>query len=327
MECIDLFSGCGGFSKGAEAAGVKVLCGIDVWQTAVDTYNANFDHDGICADLTKTTPEEIAEKIQRTHVDLIIGGPPCQGYSMAGKRDPNDPRAVLFEEYMKFVVFFDPSYIIIENVPGILTMKDKEGGLVKDTILKRLDALGYAVKYEKLYAPDYGVPQKRRRVFFFGAKKELEKHMVFPPAKLLDSDHYVPVKDILFDRADVDAKYFHSQRMIDGFAKRREANKKNGKGFGAQILDPDQPSYTLFARYYKDGSDALVRYSDTEIRKLTEREAARIQSFPDDFLFKGSLCDIYKQIGNAVPVLLGKAVAKCVVDTDQAVRDGVLKGN
>jgi DNA (cytosine-5)-methyltransferase 1 len=181
--------------------------------------------------------------------------------------------------------------------------------------------IGYSVKYNLLNAADYGVPQKRQRVIFIGSKNERDikfpqpTHMKNPPSNYtLDGKKlkkWVPVSSILFDKESGDVeRYFHSQRMIDGFRRREKIHKKFGNGFGWQILRPDEPSFTISARYWKDGSDALVKYSDDEIRMLTERECARIQSFPDTFEFAGSKRDVYTQIGNAVPPLLAKAVAK-----------------
>lgn len=313
LTCIDLFCGCGGLSKGLQLAGIKVVCGIDIWNVAINTYKHNFEHTAICGDIQKMDPTEVAEEIGLNEVNVIAGGIPCQAYSMAGKRDPNDPRAYLYKDFMRFVDFFKPQYVVIENVIGILTVKDANGKYIKDIIFNELHNRGYTVTHSTLYGPKYGVPQKRRRVFIIASAKGVESPSFPPPVECATEDVFPPVRSILLPRVEVSLSYYHSQKMIDGFNTRREKNKKAGKGFGAQYLDFDKPSFTISARYYKDGADALVKYSDTEVRKLTEREVARIQSFPDDYVFTGSSREIYMQIGNAVPVRLAMHVGKCLL--------------
>lgn len=233
---------------------------------------------------------------------------------MAGRRDPNDPRASLFKDFLRFVQHFHPKYVVIENVIGLLTMKDSDNNLVKDEILGSLMKMGYSTQYAKLFAPDYGIPQKRRRVFIIGQKADTSL-IVFPPVKTHTPESYVSVSKILDPRENIHTKYFHSQKMIDGFNRRKLKNKENGKGFGAQYLDLFKPSYTISARYWKDGADALVKYDENTIRMLTEQETARIQSFPDTYKFTGSSREIYTQIGNAVPVELARHVGLCIVNS------------
>jgi len=235
----------------------------------------------------------------------------CQGFSMAGKRDNKDPRNSLFMDYLRFVEAFNPRYFVLENVPGILTMKTATGELVVNIIASEVSKLGYGLKYKKLYAPDFGVPQKRRRVIFLGWRNDQVEPEFPEPSHTKET--YVPTSQILITREDVPAKYYHSQKMIDGFMERLRKNKELGRGFGAQFIKEAEPCYTISARYYKDGCDALVRYSETEIRKLTEKEAARVQTFPDTFVFPVSSVQTYKQIGNAVPCLLGKAIASSLL--------------
>lgn len=122
--------------------------------------------------------------------------------------------------------------------------------------------------------------------------------------------NHIPVSSTLLDEEKVDKYYFHSEKMIAGFVKRKQTNLEKGNGFGAQYLNLDKPSYTISARYWKDGADALVKYSNTKIRMLTEREVANIQTFPDDYIFKGSRREIYEQLGNAVPCMLAYNIAE-----------------
>jgi DNA (cytosine-5)-methyltransferase 1 len=302
---VDLFSGAGGLTWGFVQNKYRVLFGVEHDKDAAKTYSANFNHPMLNNDITKLVPDELVAQYGKC--DVIIGGPPCQGFSMAGKRDNKDPRNSLFMNYLQFVKSFQPKYFVLENVPGILTMKTASGELVKDIIKAEVEELGYSIKYAKLYAPDFGVPQKRRRVIFLGWRNDQVEPNYPEPTHTKET--YIPCKSILFARHDVHSKYYHSQKMISGFFERLRKNKESKKGFGAQFIKEDEPCYTLSARYYKDGCDALVRYSDTEIRKLTEREAARVQTFPDSFVFPVSSVQTYKQIGNAVPCLLGSVIA------------------
>jgi len=303
---VDLFSGAGGLTQGF-SKDYDVLFAIEHDKDAATTYSANFKHPMINEDITKIDAESLLKQYGKA--DVIIGGPPCQGFSMAGKRDNKDPRNSLFMDYLRFVRVFEPSYFILENVPGILTMKTSAGELVKNILISEVEKLGYKIKFEKLYAPDYGIPQKRRRVIFLAWKVNEPQF----PQKTHTKETYVPIKTILFPREEVPEKYYHSQKMIDGFFARLKKNKEAGKGFGAQFIKENEPCYTISARYYKDGCDALVKYSDTEIRKLTEKEVARVQSFPDSFVFPVSSVQTYKQIGNAVPCKLGEVIATSIL--------------
>jgi DNA (cytosine-5)-methyltransferase 1 len=178
--------------------------------------------------------------------------------------------------------------------------------LVSTIIRSEVEAAGYSLKWKILLAADYGVPQKRRRVIFLGWRADVpEPHH---PEPTHTKDTYVCMRTVLLPRDEVPKKYYHSQKMIDGFVARKARNEENGKGFGAQFVKEDQPCYTISARYHKDGSDALVKYSDTEIRRLTEKEVARVQSFPDTFVFPGSGVQTYKQVGNAVACKLAAAI-------------------
>jgi len=185
-------------------------------------------------------------------------------------------------------------------------MKTADGVLVSNIIATEVENIGYNLKWKILLAADFGVPQKRRRVIFLGWRKDVIEPQHPEPSHT--KENYVCMKDVLIPREKVDEKYYHSQKMVAGFNARKIRNKENGKGFGAQFIKNDEPCYTISARYYKDGSDALVKYSDTEIRRLTEKEAARVQSFPDDFVFPCSGVQTYKQIGNAVACKLASAI-------------------
>jgi DNA (cytosine-5)-methyltransferase 1 len=304
IKVVDLFSGAGGLSVGFNTPPYKILFGVEFDKWAAETYSANFSHPMLNRDIRELDADELVKTYG--NADVVIGGPPCQGFSMAGKRNSNDPRNSLFMDYLRFVNAFKPKYFVMENVPGILTMKTTDKTLVVDIIRSEVAKIGYKLKWQILLACDYGVPQKRRRVIFLGWREDAEEP--YHPVPTHTKENYVCMRDVLIPKSEVSSKYYHSEKMIEGFKARKLKNELEGKGFGAQFIREDEPCFTISARYYKDGSDALVKYSDTEIRKLTEKEAARVQSFPDDFKFPVSSIQTYKQIGNAVACKLGQAI-------------------
>jgi DNA-cytosine methyltransferase len=232
FKVVDLFSGAGGLTVGFHRDEFSILFGVEHDKHAAQTYSANFKHPMLNTDITTLNADELVK--QYGVADIVIGGPPCQGFSMAGKRDNKDPRNSLFMDYLRFVKAFQPKYFVMENVPGILTMKTSSNELVKDIIQEEVKALGYSVKWEKLYAPDFGVPQKRRRVIFLGWRSDVTEPQFPTPTHTKET--YVAMKDILLPREEVPEKYYHSQKMINGFYERLKKNKKSGKGFGAQFI-------------------------------------------------------------------------------------------
>lgn len=300
INVIDLFCGCGGMSKGLSDAGLNIIAGIDVWDMAINSYKKNFHHQAICEDLTKLPPDIFNDIYNKENkiIDLIVGGPPCQGFSIAGKRETSDPRNSLFMEYVKYINYFNPKTFIMENVIGILSMKTDKHEKVIDIILSQLN-INYNCIVTKLYASDFEVPQNRRRTIIIGIRKDLN---IIPtaPIPILSVENRIPVKTILLPKNEINSSYYLSEKALLGIKNKKNKAKENGNGFGAQFLDFNKPSYTIPARYWKDGYDALVKYNDTEIRRLTILELKRIQTFPDDYILEGSKKDIIMQIGNAV---------------------------
>lgn len=285
-------------SKGIMDAGIDILAGIDIWNKAIDSYSKNYNHMALCQDLTKFKPTKLENLIKTKQIDLIVGGPPCQGFSMAGKRDKNDPRNSLFMEFYEYIKYFSPKVFVMENVMGILSMKTAAGEKVIDIIMDKLNE-NYNCVINKLYASDFQVPQNRRRVIIVGVRKDFN----IIPKKIMpfnSVNNRIPVGAILENRNSIDKKYFLSERANNGINKKKERMKLKKAGFGAQFLKIDKPSYTIPARYWKDGYDALVKYSDTEIRRLTILELKRIQTFPDDYIIEGNKREVIMQIGNAV---------------------------
>ena len=318
LNVIDLFCGCGGMSKGLTDAGLNIIAGIDIWDKAVESYNKNFEHKAYCEDLTKLPPEKFNELYNKENknIDILVGGPPCQSFSIAGKRDKNDPRNALFMEYVKYLDYFKPKAFIMENVIGMLSKKTSNGEKVIDIIMEQLNR-NYICIINKLYASDFEVPQNRRRTIIIGIRKDLNIIPKEPEPIIPSVKERIPVKNILIPRNDIDKKYYLSEKSLAGIANKKGVNKEKGIGFGAQMLDFEKPSYTIPARYWKDGYDALVRYNETEIRRLTITELKRIQSFPDNYIIDGSNKDIIMQIGNAVACRFAYHLGKHIINTLQ----------
>lgn len=317
LTVLDLFCGCGGMSKGMTDAGLDILLGIDIWDKAIESYNKNMLHEGVCADLTKLSPTECDEKyIKGRRVDIIIGGPPCQSFSIAGKRDKSDPRNTLFMEYVRYLDYYKPKAFLMENVIGMLSKRTESNDNVIDLIMRELNH-EYNCFINKLTASDFEVPQNRRRVIIIGIRKNLNIIPTHIPTVIKTIDDRISVGNILLSREVIEPSYFLSEKAIQGIINKKEKSRQKGAGFGAQFLDLNKPSYTIPARYWKDGYDALVSYSDTDIRRLTVLELKRVQTFPDNYYLAGNKKDMIMQIGNAVPCRFAYHLAKYIIDTLQ----------
>lgn len=336
---IDLFSGCGGLSLGFEMAGFESLIAIDHWQDALKTYAYNRPGaKTLCADLLALTPQEVEEAIQTNNVDVIIGGPPCQGFSVAGKRIIEDERNQLYKRFVAMVAHFQPKAFVMENVPNILSMGE---GVIKKAILDDFEALGYNVQCKVLTASNYGVPQNRRRAVFVGLKNgefdfnlpEVEHKVTtgealsdLPECSMTDGDKYMvePQNDYQkFIRANSSGVFNH------------ETTEHNQKTKDIINLVPDGGNYKdlpeslqgirkVHIAWTRLNSKAPSITIDTGHRHHfhykwnrvpTVRESARIQSFPDTFVFTCSKTSQYKQVGNAVPPLMANAIAKHLKET------------
>ena len=330
---IDLFSGCGGLSLGFEMAGFEVNLAIDNWEDALVTYRHN--HKGtntLNADLLHLDPKEIEDKYNLHDISAIIGGPPCQGFSVAGKRIIDDDRNKLYKSFVRFVKHFKPKAFVMENVPNILSIGN---GAVKDAIIKDFSELGYTVSYKVLTASDYGVPQNRRRAIFVGLHgKEYpfpkpsvtEKVTTYealadlPEESVDDGADYplVPISDYqIMMRERTEKLYNHQITTHTPETKRIIAMVPDGGNYKClpqemwslrkvhiawTRMNSQKPCFTI-----DTGHRHHFHYSYNRIP--TVRESARIQSFPDNFIFLGSKTSQYKQVGNAVPPLLSFAIA------------------
>lgn len=306
MRVLDLFCGTGGIALGFKNAKYQLVCSIDIWDKAINNFKENFDHLALCKDLTKYTPEELFNEYSISNIDIITGGIPCVSFSNAGRRDPNDPRDKLYESYLKYVEYYNPKILLIENVVGLLTKKNTNNEKIIDLIVKELSNLNYNVQYKILNSVDYNTPQSRKRLIIIGIRKDISiKSDPFPDPITINQ---IPVKNILIEPAD--SKLYLSQRAIDGVNRRLNKNKEKGYGYGANFQDINKPSRTITARYYKDYAEILIKESEDKIRGLSVREAARIQSFPDTFKFTQSKKNNYIMIGNSVSVNMFTEIAK-----------------
>lgn len=340
LNCIDLFCGCGGLSLGFEKAGINVLVGIDAWQDAITTFNYNHKKSkGICADLSTLEPSEIEKELNGKSVDLIIGGPPCQGFSVAGKRIVDDVRNKLYKNFVRFVEYYKPKAFMMENVPNILSIG---GGIVRDSIVKDFSDLGYKVVYKVLTASNYGTPQNRRRAVFVGFKDG--KEFIFPQQtveQLVTS--YEALSDLpensLEDGSDypmtTNCDYQKLMRCNSSKIYNHQITEHSDKTKKIIALVPDGGNYKNLPPELQQTRKVHIAWTRLNSQKPsftidtghrhhfhykwnripTVRESARIQSFPDDFIFLGTKTSQYKQVGNAVPPLMAEAIAKKLKET------------
>lgn len=340
LNCIDLFCGCGGLSLGFEKAGINVLVGIDAWQDAITTFNYNHKNSkGICADLSTLEPSEIEKELNGKSVDLIIGGPPCQGFSVAGKRIVDDVRNKLYKNFVRFVEYYKPKAFMMENVPNILSIG---GGIVRDSIVKDFSDLGYKVVYKVLTASNYGTPQNRRRAVFVGFKDG--KEFIFPQQtveQLVTS--YEALSDLpensLEDGSDypmtTNCDYQKLMRCNSSKIYNHQITEHSDKTKEIIALVPDGGNYKNLPPELQQTRKVHIAWTRLNSQKTsftidtghrhhfhykwnripTVRESARIQSFPDDFIFLGTKTSQYKQVGNAVPPLMAEAIAKKLKET------------
>lgn len=386
LRFVDLFCGCGGFSLGLMRAGLKCVAAIDFDETAVRTFRENLPdvRNVLCEDLTRYGPERLAAQIGTSVVDLIVGGPPCQGFSTArqvdganhGDRLKDDPRRGLYREFLKYVDHFQPRVFVIENVIG---MRNAAGGEFFTRVHHEARVLGHAagkpgyrVHAQIEDARALGVPQKRRRQLIIGVRADIHRHFVpelLPVARadadctLNDAIGDLPIlraggglheRDYDLDRRQshlrsqrrTAQKYLyevleveraekltnhiarpHSDRDLRDFARLREGENSLAamRDRGVKFEFPYDkscfkdrytrqsraaPCSTIVAHLSKDG---LMFIHPTQTRSLTPREAARIQSFPDWFVFPHSRTTSFKLIGNAVPPLVAESIGEAVI--------------
>lgn len=351
---IDLFCGCGGFSHGFSQAGFNVLLGIDMWNDAIVTYLKN--HPGSKAindDITNVTPNTLlqAAGVTAEEVDVIIGGPPCQGFSVSCKRLIDDPRNKLYKSFVEMVRCIQPKMFVMENVPGLLSMGK---GSVRNQIIEDFTNAGYVVSTKILTASDYGVPQARRRVFFVGinpAKVVNTSEFLFPEPTHGVEDGLIPYVtckdalsdlDFISDEIALPEKTDYVLPAKTDYQIMMRANSKillnhvatihNQKTKDIIAMVPDGGNYKSLPEELWQTRKVHIAWTRMNSQKPcftidtghnhhfhyranrvpTVRESARLQSFPDDFEFIGIKTSQLKQVGNAVPPILARVVAKMV---------------
>jgi DNA (cytosine-5)-methyltransferase 1 len=351
FTCLDLFSGAGGLSRGFYDADYEVVAGVDFDEAALKTFKENhgnaeairldlFDHSNI--DVIIDFLEE-----KNIKLDVLIGGPPCQGFSIAGPRDMNDKRNTLYTAMVKLADRVKPQAIVLENVPGMI---QTNGGIGAKRIVEDFAKIGYHMVPKLLYAPDYGVPQIRKRVFFVGLRNT-EKEFVFPEA-ILDKEDYITCEQAICDLPSLqtqEGEIIYGDEIQDyltepqnEYQEKMRANSTKVRNHIGSIpiektkfmisLVPEGKNYKSLPEEYQGiykYHEALTRYHSKKPsltintghrshfhykwnRIPTVRESARLQSFPDDFIFYGNKSEQYRQVGNAVPPMLGRAVAEAL---------------
>jgi len=349
LKVIDLFSGAGGLSQGFRDAGFNIISAVEIDKNLSQTYRNNFKKTKIFEDdITKVKSKDLLAN--ELNVDIVIGGPPCQGFSMSGKRIRgngiflNDKRNILFKEFVRVIKDLKPKIFLMENVPGILNIFE---GKTKNQILSIFKSIGYETKVKVLLAADYGVPQLRKRAFFIGNNLGIDPEFLFPPKK---NESYITVEEAIFDlpfiksgqgefetsykkkpytryqkrmreRADKLFNHIctkHDDKIIEIIKMLKEGEGRNNlpKKFQTKSIHSgsymrivkDKPAYTITTRFDTPPVGRVTH--PIADRALTAREAARLQSFPDNFIFLGKRTHIGIQIGNAVPPLLAYEIAK-----------------
>lgn len=294
LKIADLFAGIGGIRLGVERVFSEVKCvfSSEIDKFAIQTYRANFNEIP-SGDITKITSDKIPD------FDMLLAGFPCQPFSSAGlKKGFFDERGGMFFEVVRILRDKKPSIFLLENVKNL---KSHNKGKTLGFMIKSLRNLGYDVYFEVLRARDFGLPQNRERIYIVGF--DFKAGFSFP--KSLNTK--TKLGDIL--EKNVAVKYTISDKLWQGHQKRKIKNKNNGKGFGYSLFDKNSAyTNTLSARYYKDGSEILIKQNNANPRKLTPRECARLQGFKDSFKIPVSDNQAYKQFGNSVAINVIEAI-------------------
>lgn len=360
INALDLFSGAGGFSHGLHSAGFNIIAAIEFNPQIAETYKYNHPETKMFVDdIRNISADEIETlfKSRQLNCDVIFGGPPCQGFSMAGNRIRSktsflqDERNYLFKEYIRMVEKLQPLVFILENVPGILNYNN---GAVKEEIFNTFKAMGYVLDAKVLCAADYGVPQLRNRAIFIGNRIGISPEKLFPlPTNNIEN--YVTIRDAISDlpslKSGSGAEETFYEKNIELTEYQKLMISKSGKVFNhissqhkpetLQILSMvkqgetmkdlpefyrtksvhsgaygrmvyDKPAYTLTTRLNTPSVGRITH--PVQNRTITPREAARIQSFPDDYRFIGDITSVGMQIGNAVPPILAEKIGLRIVN-------------
>lgn len=323
MNYIDLFSGAGGLSLGFEKAGFQQILSVEYEPAYCETYRQNFPHHIILQkDLTQLSNQEILAELKGQAVDVVIGGPPCQGFSMAGKIGrtfADDPRNHLFKEFVRVVELVLPKFFVMENVARLYT---HQSGKTRQEIIQYFQNIDYQVECKVLNAVDFGVPQNRSRVVFIGRKNQgkiifpqpfqaacktvFDAIGHFPPLESGENCMHIPNHEAMS----------HTPQMLEKMAFVQNGGDRNDI---PESIRPTSGDVRKYIRYHRDKPSVCVTgdmrkvFHYAQNRALTVRELAALQSFPDDFVFCGQKIAQQQQVGNAVPPLLAKAIAQAIL--------------
>lgn len=348
LTALDLFCGAGGMSLGLQNAGLDVLAGFDNWAAAVATYSQNFEHDAHLIDLGSVQADDLLEVVGKNpgDIDLLTGGPPCQGFSIQRIGEDLDPRNDLVVHFGRLVTDIQPKAFLMENVPGLLGRRGRES-LAK--FVELVNDGGYEHRVYRVDAVEFGVPQRRPRVLVYGWHRDLDapdfrlSGLAHRPVTVAEALTALPPAAEPGTRDAADP--LHVESRLSDKNRERLRHIPPGGGFEDLPIDlrvnchrngadkighrsvygrlhPDRPSNVITARF-----DSFTRgrfAHPTEDRNITLREGARLQSFPDEFMFKGNREQIAALIGNAVPPLLAAQVGSLITEHllgEQSVAD------
>ncbi|MCO4815328.1 MAG: DNA cytosine methyltransferase [Flavobacteriales bacterium] len=300
MNIVSLFSGAGGLDLGLIRAGHEIIWANDFDVDSCETYKKNIGNHVVCKDISLIDFNEIP------HSDVIVGGFPCQGFSLANlNRRPEDSRNHLYKYFYQLIKQKQPKYFLAENVRGILSLGN--GEVIKQ-IVKDFDSAGYRVKHEVFNTANYGVPQSRIRVIISGTRKDISSDLNYKfPEKLLDKENWISIGKALSEIPEPD----DTHNLTNHICSKYKVTNRNFTGH--RTTNPNKPSPTILARGNGKGGVCAIQHPNNH-RRMSVRESAIIQTFPMNFEFMGSMSSMYRQVGNAVPVLfasyLGEELSK-----------------
>lgn len=311
LKVASFFSGCGGSDLGIlggfdylgkhySKLPFEISYSIDIDKYAVETYNANFKHPAICADIKDINKETIPD------FDILLGGFPCQSFSTVNPtKNPDDERANLYKELVSILDIKKPKFFIVENVKGLTTLRKGE---ILRTVIKDFTKAGYKVKHKLLMASNFGIPQKRERVFIIGIRNDIDLNY-FYPKETNNETNWTPLNSVIESLIPENEKYYFSERAVQGM---KNAKKNMKRGLYQDLTKPCLTITSHLAKTSLNSRDPvlLVNPQKELYRRFTPFEAAKIQSFPNDFVFPVSETQAYRQIGNAIPPVLMWHISK-----------------
>ncbi|PIC95787.1 DNA (cytosine-5-)-methyltransferase [Sporosarcina sp. P26b] len=342
MKVVSLFAGCGGsdvgIKGGFEFIGKKykklpfeIVYANDIDRKALNSYEQNFGGNNIvCEDIRNISTEDIPNH------NLLVGGFPCQSFSTVNPtKDPFDERANLYKEMIRVLKDKQPDFFIAENVRGFMTLKK---GVIFQRVCDEFNKCGYNLTVKLINSADYGIPQKRYRVFIVGVRKDYGKNYIFPEpthteSSTSDDVKWVPLNKVIKSLVPDDPKYYFSERAVQGM---KNAKKNMKRGLWQDLNGPCLTITSHLAKVSLNSRDPVLLVDPEKelYRRFTPREAARIQSFPDNFEFVGSEADAYRQIGNAIPPVvmwyladaLLKQFENVTITNSSAIQSNIING-